>query len=322
MIRVPVETGNMLGRKHNGGVTNPMLTGQPVAGDSPPELASGVVLGDNLDVLRRLPTGSVDLVYIDPPFGTGQVRRLEAIRTGNGHRLRNGFGGRTYRFDVVSSRSYRDDMSLDEYLEFLYERLVEIHRVLATAGSLYLHLDIRSIHHARFMLDEIFGSEHFLNEIIWAYDYGGRPRDRWPKKHDNILWYAKSDRWAFNREEIDRVPYMAPDLVGPEKAARGKLPTDVWWMTIVPTNSRERTGYPTQKPLKLLERIVRASSNPGDLVADFFCGSGTTGVAAHRLGRRYLLVDTNPEAIEIARMRLAEASTVQLELADVHVARR
>ena len=286
-----------------------MWTGQPVGGTSPSELAFEVVLGDNLEVLRRLPTGSVDLVYIDPPFRTGQVRRLETIRTGNGHRLRNGFGGRTYRFDVVSSHSYRDDMSLDEYLEFLYERLVEIHRVLSATGSLYLHLDIRSIHHARFMLDEIFGSERFLNEIIWAYDYGGRSRDRWPRKHDNILWYAKSDRWTFNRDEIDRVSYMAPDLVGPEKAARGKLPTDVWWMTIVPTNSRERTGYPTQKPLKLLERIVRASSNPGDLVADFFCGSGTTGVAALRLGRRCLLVDSNPRAIEITQRRFASCDT-------------
>jgi site-specific DNA-methyltransferase (adenine-specific) len=165
-------------------------------------------------------------------------------------------------------------------------------------------LDFRIVHYARLLLDEIFGPERFLNEIIWAYDYGGRARDRWPRKHDNILWYAKSDRWIFQPSEIDRIPYMAPGLVGPEKAARGKLPTDTWWLTIVPTRGRERTGYPTQKPLALLDRIVRASSREGDLVADFFCGSGTTGVAAQKLGRRYLLVDDSPPAIAITRRRL------------------
>lgn len=266
--------------------------------------SEGIVLGDNLDVMQQLPDASVDLVYIDPPFGTGQTQRLGSIRTGQGDKTRGGFGGRTYRYEVVSAHEYRDDMPLEQYLAFLDARIREIHRLLRQDGSLYLHLDFRSVHYARLLLDEIFGPEHFLNEVIWAYDYGGRPRDKWPRKHDNILWYAKSDRWTFNRDEIDRIPYMAPGLVGPEKAARGKLPTDTWWMTIVPTNSRERTGYPTQKPLKLLERIILASSNPGDLVADFFCGSGTTGVAARRLGRRYLLVDDNPEAIRITRDRL------------------
>ncbi|MCL5946998.1 MAG: site-specific DNA-methyltransferase [Chloroflexi bacterium] len=257
-----------------------------------------------MSILRQLPDACIDLVYIDPPFGTGQVRRLQAIRTGVGTKTRSGFGGRTYTFDVISAHEYRDDMDLDEYLEFLGERLVEIHRVLRPTGSLYLHLDFHTVHYARLMLDEIFGADHFLNEIIWAYDYGGRPQDRWPRKHDNMLWYAKSDRWVFNVDGIDRIPYMAPGLVGPEKAARGKLPTDVWWMTIVPTNSRERTGYPTQKPVGLVERIIRASSNPGDLVADFFCGSGTVGVAAKRLNRRFLLVDNNSEAIRITNERL------------------
>lgn len=265
----------------------------------------GVGQGDNLAAMRRLPSESIDLVYIDPPFGTGQVRRLDSIRVGTGEKTRGGFGGRTYNFEVVSGHSYRDDMRLEEYLGFLYERLVEIHRLLTTDGSLYLHLDFHTVHYARMMLDEIFGPEHFLNEIIWAYDYGGRARDKWARKHDNILWYSKSETWVFNRECIDRIPYMAPGLVGAEKAARGKLPTDTWWMTIVPTNSKERTGYPTQKPLKLLERVIRASSNTGDLVADFFCGSGTTGVAAKRLGRRFLLVDENPEAIRITEARLA-----------------
>ncbi|HET9059592.1 MAG TPA: site-specific DNA-methyltransferase [Acidimicrobiales bacterium] len=265
----------------------------------------GVIGDDNLVVLRALPDCCLDLVYLDPPFGTGQVRRLDSIRTGSGERTRQGFGGRSYSFRVVSSYGYRDNMGLDEYLGFLYERLVEVHRALAATGSLYLHLDFHAVHYARVLLDEIFGPERFLNEVIWAYDYGGRARDRWPRKHDNILWYAKSGKWTFNSDAVDRIPYMAPGLVGPEKAARGKLPTDTWWMTIVPTAGKERTGYPTQKPLKLLERIIAASSNPGDLVADFFCGSGTTGVAAARLGRRYLLVDANPDAVSLAQRRLA-----------------
>lgn len=266
--------------------------------------------GDNLQILRQLPAESVDLIYIDPPFGTGQTRRLDSIRTGAGSRTRTGFGGRVYNFDVRSSHSYRDDMPLEEYLQFLVERLQEMHRVLTPTGSLYLHLDWHSVHYARFMLDDLFGPERFLNEIIWAYDYGGRARDKWARKHDNILWYSKSDSWTYNRDEIDRIPYMAPGLVGPEKAALGKLPTDTWWMTIVPTNSKERTGYPTQKPLKLLERIVRASSRPGEVVADFFGGSGTTAVAAARLGRQYLYVDTSREALAIASRRLSEVGSV------------
>ncbi len=270
----------------------------------PRAVPEGVVLGDCRDVLAAMPDGCIDLVYIDPPFGTGQVRRLGSIRTGAGTRERVGFGGRRYPFEVVSDYGYRDDMSLAEYLEFLRQCLSEVHRALRPTGSLYLHLDFHAAHYARVLLDEVFGPERFLNEVIWAYDYGGRAKDRWPRKHDNILWYSRSAHWTFNAGDIDRIPYMAPGLVGPDKAARGKLPTDTWWLTIVPTNSAERTGYPTQKPLKLLERIVRASSNPGELVADFFCGSGTTGVAAQRLGRRYLLVDDNPDAIRITNERL------------------
>jgi len=265
------------------------------------------VLGDNLDVLRSLPDGCVDLIYVDPPFGTGQRRRLESIRTGSGERTRSGFGGRAYRWDVVSAHEYSDGMELDAYLGFLAPRLAEMHRVLTARGSLYVHLDHHAVHHVRLLLDGIFGPERFLNEIVWAYDYGGRARDRWARKHDNILWYARSGTWVFNPDAVDRLPYLAPGLVGAEKAARGKLPTDVWWMTIVPTSGRERTGYPTQKPLKLLERIIRASSNPGDLVADFFGGSGTAAVAAARLGRRFLIVDSNPEAIRITEARLAAA---------------
>jgi len=264
-----------------------------------------VVEADNLDVLGALPDGVVDLAYADPPFGTGATQRLASIRTGVGEATRRGFGGREYRWEVVRDLSWDDDMPLDQHLAALEARVREIHRVLAPHGSLYLHVDWRTAHHVRLLLDDVFGPERFLNEIVWAYDYGGRPSDRWPRKHDTILWYAKGDEWRFEREAIDRVPYLAPGLVGPEKAARGKLPTDVWWMTIVPPASAERTGYPTQKPLRLLERIVAASSRPGDLVLDPFAGSGTTGVAAARQGRRWLLVDRNPMAVEIARGRLA-----------------
>ena len=267
-----------------------------------------VVEADNLDALRALPDGCVDLAYADPPFATGEAQRLTSIRTGSGDALRRGFGGRTYRYQVVSDLAWDDDLPLDAHLEALGARLAEIHRVLAAHGSLYLHVDWRTAHHARLLLDEVFGAARFVNEIVWAYDYGGRHRDRWPRKHDTILWYAKGDRWLFDRDAIDRIPYLAPGLVGPEKAARGKLPTDVWWLTIVPPGSAERTGSPTQKPVRLLERIVAASSRPGDLVLDPYAGSGTTGVAAARLGRRWLLVDRNPVAVEIARNRLASAA--------------
>jgi len=271
------------------------------------ETKGAIVEADNLAVLRAIPDGSVDLCYADPPFATGRTRRLSTIRTGAGEQTRKGFGGREYRYEVVSDLAYADGLSLGDHLAAVRERVVEIRRVLAAHGSLYLHCDWRTVHHVRLMLDEVFGAERFLNELVWAYDYGGRARDRWPRKHDTILWYAKGDEWRFERDAIDRVPYLAPGLVGPKKAARGKLPTDVWWMTIVPTGSAERTGYPTQKPIRLLERIVAASSRPGELVLDPYAGSGTTGVAAARLGRRWLLVDRNPVAVEIARLRCADA---------------
>jgi site-specific DNA-methyltransferase (adenine-specific) len=268
------------------------------------EVPTGLIESENLAVLQSLPDACVDLIYIDPPFGTGQVRRLQSIVTGAGDKTRTGFGGRSYRWQIRSDLAYSDDLALEEYLDFLATRLIEAHRVLKPTGSIYVHVDFHAVHHVRLVLDDIFGPERFLNEIIWAYDFGGRARDKWPRKHDNILWYSKSASWKFRRDEIERIPYMAPGLVGPEKAARGKLPTDVWWMTIVPTNGRERTAYPTQKPEKLLERVIRASSDPGDLVLDFFAGSGTTGVVAQRLGRSFLLVDNNPEATRIARARL------------------
>jgi len=262
-----------------------------------------IYLADNLEVLRALPTASVDLIYIDPPFNTGKVQertQLKTVRSERGDRV--GFQGRRYESIVVGKKRFID--LFDDYLAFLEPRLVEAHGVLAPPGSVYFHVDYREVHYCKVLLDSIFGRESFLNEIIWAYDYGGRPRDRWPPKHDNILLYAKvPGQHVFNVDEIERIPYMAPGLVGPEKAARGKLPTDTWWHTIVPTNSSEKTGYPTQKPLGILRRIVQASSRPGGIVLDFFAGSGTTGVAALELSRRFILVDNNPEAPEVMAKR-------------------
>jgi site-specific DNA-methyltransferase (adenine-specific) len=221
-----------------------------------------------------------------------------------------GFQGCRYESEVVAEMSYQDHF--EDYLSFLEPRLREAHRILAPNGSLYFHIDYREVHYCKILLDEIFGRECFLNEIIWAYDYGGRPKNRWPAKHDNILFYAKEPgKHTFNIDEIERIPYMAPGLVGAEKAALGKLPTDVWWHTIVPTNSREKTGYPTQKPLGILRRIIQASSRPGDWVLDFFAGSGTTGVAALELGRRFILVDNNPEAIQVMTKRFEGISGIE-----------
>ena len=268
----------------------------------------GSVLGDNLDVLRGLPDACVDLIYIDPPFGTGRRQRLDSIRTGSGTATRTGFGGRTYRWRTVSSHEYADAMDPDGYLAFLGCRLLEMRRVLADEGSLYLHLDHHAVHLARLLCDDIFGRDRFLNEIIWAYDYGARTKRRWPAKHDTILVYVKDPAaYFFDSAEVDREPYMAPGLVTPEKAARGKLPTDVWWHTIVPTNGHEKTGYPTQKPEGIVRRIVRASTRPGDWCLDCFAGSGTLGAVAAQLGRHYVLMDCNPEAVQIMRARLGEA---------------
>ena len=264
-----------------------------------------IVLGDNLDVLRALPEGVARLVYVDPPFNTGGEQRrlrLRTVRDESGDR--RGFKGARYRTEVLGSSAWRD--AYDDYLGFLAPRLEEARRVLTADGSLFFHIDPRESHYCKVLLDELLGRRSFVNEIVWAYDYGGRPRRRWPAKHDTIFWYARDPkRYVFNYDEIDRVPYMAPGLVGPKKAARGKTPTDVWWNTIVSPTGREKTSYPTQKPLRIVERIVRVHSEPGDLVLDFFAGSGTTGEAAARLRRGYLLVDSNPEAVRVMARRLA-----------------
>ena len=273
------------------------------------------MLADNLHVLRALPTASVDLIYGDPPFNTGRARTLERLRTQRAEDGdRTGFAGQRYRTIRLGSHTFEDFFS--DYLEFLEPRLCEFRRVLKPAGSLYLHLDYREVHYVKVVLDQVFGRGCFLNEIIWAYDYGGRPRRRWPAKHDTILLYVKDPaRYYFDPDASERIPYMAPGLVGSQKAARGKRPTDTWWATIVPTNSRERTGYPTQKPLSILRRIVQTSSPPGGLVADFFAGSGTTGVAAHESGRDFLLVDNNPEAVAVIKKRFDGLSAVHYEIA-------
>lgn len=261
--------------------------------------------GDNLEHLAAIPDESIALAYLDPPFNTGrtQVRKTTSARSG-ADGSRGGFGGRRYDLTLEKLLSYDDSFS--DYWGFLAPRLEETWRVLSRQGTLYLHLDWHEVHYAKVALDMIFGRENFLNEIIWAYDYGGKTKKRWPTKHDTILVYVKDPQnYVFNSEAIDREPYMAPGLVGAEKAARGKLPTDVWWHTIVSPTGQEKTGYATQKPLGILRRIIRASSNPGDWVLDPFSGSGTTAHAAAELGRRFVAIDALPDAHAIMTTRLA-----------------
>ena len=262
-------------------------------------------LGECLEVLRGFADESFELIYIDPPFNTGRRqsrKRLRTSRDENGDRV--GFQGRRYKSVALGERSFVD--KFDDFPAFMEPRLREAHRLLTPKGSFFLHIDYREAHYCKILLDKIFGRESFLNEIIWAYDYGARSRKRWSSKHDSIFWYAKDPNcYTYRYDDIDRIPYMAPNLVTPEKVTLGKTPTDVWWQTIVPPNSKEKTGYPTQKPLAVLQRIVRVHSNPGDRVLDFFAGSGTTGEAALSLDRNATLIDSNPEAIKVMKQRFA-----------------
>jgi site-specific DNA-methyltransferase (adenine-specific) len=267
-----------------------------------------IILGDNAAVLPTLPDAFARLVYIDPPFNTGKVQKRDRMRVtaasepGDGDRA--GFGGRRYDVEKVDSGSYDDTFA--DFESFLVPRIQAALRCLTPDGSLFVHLDPREVHYIKVALDRLLGRERFMNEIIWAYDYGGRPKNRWPAKHDTLLWYAMNpESYVFNYEEMDRIPYMAPGLVTKEKAERGKTPTDVWWHTIVPTSGKEKTGYPTQKPLGVVNRIVKVHTRPDDVVLDFFAGSGTTGEAAALHGRGFVLVDENPEAVLIAAARLA-----------------
>ena len=264
-----------------------------------------IVCANNLDYLASLEDSTAELVYIDPPFNTGrrqERQRIRAIRDEEkGDRI--GFSGRRYRTVALKKSGYSD--AFDDFQAFIRPRLEEAHRLLTPGGSFFLHIDFREVHYCKVALDEIFGRKCFMNEIIWAYDYGGRTKKKWSPKHDSILWYVKDPKnYTFDFEAMDRIPYMAPGLVTPEKAKRGKTPTDVWWHTIVSPSGKEKTGYATQKPLGVLERIIKVHSRPGDLVVDFFGGSGTTGEAAALHDRRFLLIDSNPEAIEIMVKRL------------------
>jgi len=271
-------------------------------------LENTLYFGDNLTVLRLIPDSSVQLVYIDPPFNTGREQQRSKVttkRNNEGNRI--GFKGE--RYETVKSTVLSYDDQFANYWEFLEPRIEEAFRVLVNSGTIYLHLDYREAHYAKVLLDSLFGPECFLNEIIWAYDYGGKSKSRWPAKHDTILVYVKDPKnYYFNSEEVDREPYMAPGLVTPEKIERGKLPTDVWWHTIVSPTGKEKTGYPTQKPVGILRRIIQASSKSGDVVLDFFAGSGTTGFVANELGRRFILVDQNPESIQVIEERLPKGS--------------
>jgi site-specific DNA-methyltransferase (adenine-specific) len=263
-----------------------------------------VIAGDNAGVLAALPAGHFDLIYMDPPFNTGRAQARDTIaveRSETGGRV--GFGGRRYSSRLLETLSYDD--SFADYLGFLEPRLTRARELLAPHGTLYFHIDYREAHYCKLLLDEIFGRDAFLNELIWSYDYGAKPRRRWPAKHDTILVYVRTPgAHHFDADAVEREPYMAPGLVGPEKAARGKRPTDVWFHTIVPTNGREKTGYPTQKPEGVLRRIVSASSRPGGWCLDPFAGSGTLGAVCRGLGRHYVLVDSSPVAIDVMKRRL------------------
>ncbi|MCP5022660.1 MAG: site-specific DNA-methyltransferase [bacterium] len=270
-------------------------------------MTNTIHLADNLDVLRSLPDGSVDLIYIDPPFNTGKRQERKRIKVvhdeENGDRT--GFQGKRYRTVDLGVSGYKD--IFDDFIGFIAPRLEEAYRLLKPEGSFFLHIDYREAHYCKVVLDQIFGRECFQNELIWAYDYGGRSKKKWSAKHDSIFWYTKHPKkYTFHFDEMDRIPYMAPGLVGKEKAARGKTPTDVWWHTIVSPNGKEKTSYSTQKPLGVLNRIIKVHSSPGDLVLDFFAGSGTTGESAGLHGRKFILVDENPEAVEVMAKRLAE----------------
>lgn len=281
------------------------MTYHPVMPEPMPTPTLQIHHGDNLAILQKLQDRAFDLVYIDPPFNTGKTQQRTQIRTVRDDAGdRRGFKGKQYRTETLGHKSYAD--TFDDFCAFLEPRLQEAYRLLADDGSFFLHLDFREVHYAKVMLDGIFGRESFINEIIWAYDYGGRSKSKWPAKHDNILWYAKHPtRYTFDYDAMDRIPYMAPGLVTPEKAQRGKTPTDVWWHTIVSPSGKEKTGYPTQKPLGVLERIIKVHSKPGDRVLDFFAGSGTTGEAALRHGRSAVLIDESEDAVSVMRERLS-----------------
>jgi DNA modification methylase len=278
-----------------------------------PDVENRLILGDNLAIMSALLPeyeGRINLIYADPPFFTNRkyparIGRGEDSRKPNKWRLIEGY------------HDHWDD--LDAYLDFLYQRLAVMYRLLAPNGTLYLHLDWHADSYARLLLDELFGPEHLLNEIIWAYHGPSPIRRAFNRKHDTILAYVKSGDYTFNVDAV-REPYnkntvktfksspkagfgKVPDL------ERGKVPEDWWYFPVVARLHNERTGYPTQKPVGLLERIVLASSNSGDIVADFFCGSGTTPFVAAKHERRFIACDEAFHALHTTRARLTDAQT-------------
>lgn len=267
-----------------------------------------IVYCNNIDFLKKTKDKSINLIYIDPPFNTGKNQKrtsIKTIRSKDGDRI--GYNNNTYKTKNISTMQYVD--KFDNFLNFIKPRLEESYRILQDNGSLFFHIDYREVHYCKILLDNIFGRENFMNEIIWAYDYGAKSKKRWSTKHDNILWYVKNNNdYIFNYEDIDRIPYMAPSLVNKEKAERGKVPTDCWWHTIVPTNSKEKTGYPTQKPCGILRRIIKVHSNENDIILDYFAGSGTTGIVANELNRKFILIDNNLEAINVMKKRFKNIS--------------
>lgn len=270
-----------------------------------------IIFGNNLDVLRTIKSETIDLIYIDPPFNTKKVQtRTYKKTTQNDSGDRVGYNGKKYKTEDIITRQFND--SFEDFVEFLRPRIQEAHRILKPNGSLYFHIDYREVHYCKIMIDQIFGRENFINEIIWSYDYGARSKTKWSTKHDNILFYAKnSNDYVWNFDTMDRIPYLAPGLVGPEKAARGKTPTDSWWHTIVSPNGKEKAGYPTQKPLGILRRIVKASSPENGLVLDFFAGSGSFGKAALLENRNFILVDQNQQAIDVMKKQFDKIESIE-----------
>ena len=282
-----------------------------------PTSQSRVIHADNLEVLPSLPDGTFTLIYLDPPFNTGRSQKrqsttsVRSIAPDGSHAVGTITGFKGQRYERIKGDLLGYDDQFEDYWAFLEPRLIEAWRLLADDGTLYLHLDYREAHYAKVLLDALFGRECFLNELIWAYDYGAKSKNKWPTKHDTILVYVKNpQRYYFDSSTVDREPYMAPGLVTPEKVAKGKLPTDVWWHTIVSPTGKEKTGYPTQKPIGILRRIIQASSRENDWVLDFFAGSGTTGAVAAALGRRFVLIDQNPEALAVMRARFEPGSGI------------
>lgn len=256
-----------------------------------------VYFGDNLPILKELSSEFIDLIYIDPPFNTGRVqlrKRSHVDKTGN----------------RVEDETFGYQDSFEDFIDFLEPRLIEAWRILKPTGSIFVHLDWHEVHYIKVLMDKMFGRKNFMNEIIWSYDYGGRSKSKWSAKHDNILWYVKDPKhYTFNYDAIDRIPYLAPERQSKEKAEMGKTPTDVWWHTIVHTNGKEKTGYATQKPRGIIDRIVKVHSNPGDRLLDFFAGSGTFGESAATFNRNAILIDSNPDAIRVMQKRFQPFAT-------------